>query len=135
MKTGVDIMAEICNKTFLRNRTPKTTAAEEADTFAKLAKYGDGAIFAGGFAGESSWERHPQGDEIVQVIEGEVELTIVDESVATIRLSAGMLAVVPMSKWHRLYSANGVTLMTVTPLPTECSLSAPPGSGHSGDRV
>jgi mannose-6-phosphate isomerase-like protein (cupin superfamily) len=135
VKTGVDIKAEISNKTFLRNRTPQTTAAEEADTFAKLAEYRDGAIFAGGFAGESPWERHPQGDEILQVIEGNVELMILDESVETIRLSAGMLAVVPGSKWHRLYSANGVTLMTVTPLPTECSASDPQGSGHSGDRV
>jgi mannose-6-phosphate isomerase-like protein (cupin superfamily) len=135
MKTGVDIMAEISKKRFLRSRTPQTTAAEEADTFAELAEFGDGAIFAGRFAGESSWERHPQGDEILQVIEGDVEVRILDESVETIYLSAGMLAVVPGSKWHRLYSANGVTLMTVTPLPTESSASDPQVNGHSGDRV
>jgi mannose-6-phosphate isomerase-like protein (cupin superfamily) len=135
VKTGVDIRAEVSKKTFLRNRTPQTTEAEEAETFAKLAEFGDGAIFVGGFAGRSCWERHPQGDEILQVIEGDVEVTILDENVETLNLSAGMLAVVPGSKWHRLYSANGVTLMTVTPLPTECSISDPRGGGHAGDRV
>lgn len=130
--TGVDIMAELGGKKFLRNRTPQTTEAEEAETFARLAEYGDGAIFVGRFAGQSTWERHPQGDEILQVIEGDVDVTILGDTAETMNLRAGMLAVVPGSKWHRLYSANGVTLMTVTPLPTECSVEDPRGDGHSG---
>lgn len=133
--TGVDIMSELSNKTFLKNRTPQTTEAEEAETFARLAEYGEGAIFVGRFAGRSTWERHPQGDEILQVMEGDVDVTILGDTAETIRLSAGMLAVVPGSKWHSLYSENGVTLMTVTPLPTECSVEDPRGDGRPDDRA
>lgn len=125
MAVGVNIRDEVAKKTFLAGRTVDTTAEEEAQTFARLAEFGEGAIFVGGFSGESCWERHPQGDEIVQVIDGDVEVTILDGTVETIRLSAGMLAVVPRSRWHRLSAAKGVTLMTVTPLPTECSTSDP----------
>jgi mannose-6-phosphate isomerase-like protein (cupin superfamily) len=125
MKTGVDIRAELDKKTFLKSRTPQTTEAEEADTFARLADFESGAIFVGKFCGESSWERHPQGDEILQVIEGDVQVTILGEALETLSLSAGMLAVVNKGKWHRLTSSNSVTLMTVTPLPTECSVEDP----------
>ena len=130
---GVDIMAELGKKTFLRNRTPQTTEAEEAETFARLADYGEGAIFVCRFAGQSSWERHPQGDEVLQVLEGSVEVTIMGESAETLSLGAGMIAVVPGSRWHRLYSADGVTLMTITPLPTDSSIEDPQGDGHAGD--
>lgn len=125
MKTGVDIMAELGKKTFLKRRNPETTQAEEADTFARLADFENGAIFVGKFRGESSWERHPHGDEILHVIEGDVQVTILGEGVETLSLREGMLAVVNKGKWHRLTAANSVTLMTVTPLPTECSVEDP----------
>jgi quercetin dioxygenase-like cupin family protein len=125
MTTGVDIMAELAKKTFLENRTPQTTEAEESETFARLTDFEDGAIFVGKFRGESCWERHLQGDELLQVMEGEVEVTVLGDSVETLRLTAGMIAVLHKGKWHRLNAANSVTLMTVTPLPTECSTTYP----------
>ena len=125
MKIGVDIKSELSRKTFLAQRTPHTTAEEEARTFAKLSAYEDGGIFVGAFAGTSCWERHPNGDEIVQIIEGSVELTILDDGADTVHLSQGMLAVVPSGKWHRLHAVDGVTLLTVTPLPTETSVRDP----------
>ena len=125
MATGVDIMSELAKKTFLSNRTPQTTEAEESQTFARLGDFEDGAIFVGKFRGESCWERHRNGDEILQVLEGDVEVTILSDNVETLRLTAGMIAVVPKSNWHRLYAGNSVTLMTVTPLPTECSTTDP----------
>ena len=34
-------------------------------------------------------------------------------------LGAGMMTVIPQGTWHRFRSAEGVTLMTATPLPSE----------------
>ena len=132
MKYGIDIKSELAKKTFLAARTPSTTPDEEARTFAELGKYRDGAIYVGAFAGVSCWERHASGDEIVQVLEGSLELTIVDGTTHTLHLRAGMLAVVQSGRWHRLFAPDGVTLLTVTPLPTETSIERREGSDRTG---
>ena len=84
-------------------------------------------MFAGSFEGNSEWERHRQGDELVQVLDGETELTLLtDDGEQTMTLKAGMLIVVPRGCWHRFEAPNGVTLMTVTPLPTDHSTAEDP---------
>ena len=56
----------------LRGRRPDMTEAERKATgaFATLAPYRDGNIFSAKFAGDGAWERHPNGDELVQVVDG-----------------------------------------------------------------
>jgi hypothetical protein len=66
----LDLKAELAKLTTLRGRNRETPAAEREAAFAKLASYRDGAIFAGKFTGESAWERRPNGDEIVQIVDG-----------------------------------------------------------------
>jgi mannose-6-phosphate isomerase-like protein (cupin superfamily) len=34
-------------------------------------------------------------------------------------MTAGMMIVVPQGHWHQFHSPDGVTVMTVTPQPTE----------------
>ncbi len=127
MSTPVNINAEIAKTQFLYARNKDTTPEQEDKAFATLANYRNGAIFAGGFAGESPWERHPNGDELVQVLKGHTLLTIVmDDGPETHEMSAGMLVVVPEGRWHKFNSADGVTLMTVTPQPTEHSAEEVP---------
>ena len=95
--------------------------------FARLAAFRDGAIFAGGFSGESAWERHAKGDELVHVLSGAAELTILtDEGPQVLEMSAGTIAVVPQGRWHRFQAPDGVTLMTATPQPTDHSLADDP---------
>ena len=118
----IDIQAALASTEFLRDRTRHTTEAEEEKAFSVLSRYGKGGIFAGGFSGESAWERHSQGDEIVQVLDGEADLTILqDDSQEVLHLKKGMLVVVPQGCWHRFQAPKGVTLMTVTPEPTDIS--------------
>jgi mannose-6-phosphate isomerase-like protein (cupin superfamily) len=76
-----------------------TAAYEESlKSFATLAAYRDDGIFATHFSGSSGWERHPQGDEVVQILEGATRFDIlVDAVMQSLELSAGMLVVVP--KW------------------------------------
>ena len=120
MITIVDLKAEFAKLTMLKGRTPTTTEAERAGAFARLAPYRDGAIFTAKFAGTSAWERHPQGDEIVQVIDGATTLHLMTaQGRQSLALGAGMMAVVPRDTWHQFEAPDGVCVMTATPQPTE----------------
>ena len=121
MITIINLDGELSKLTMLRGRTPQTTAAERAGTAAQLAPYRDGALFTSKFSGKGAWERHPNGDELVQIIDGEASLEIVvaDEPPQAIAVRAGMVAIVPQGAWHRFHSPDGVTLMTATPRPSE----------------
>ena len=120
MITVVDLKAEFSRLTMLKGRTPTSSEAEREGAFARLAPYRDGAIFSAKFAGTSAWERHPQGDEIVQIVDGATTLHLMTtEGRRSVALSAGMMAVVPQNTWHQFEAPNGVCVMTATPQPTE----------------
>ncbi|HET6194947.1 MAG TPA: cupin domain-containing protein [Acetobacteraceae bacterium] len=120
MTTVLDLKAEFARLTMLKNRTPTSSDADRAGAFARLAEYRDGAIFAARFAGTSAWERHPQGDEIVQVIDGATTLHLMTaQGRQSLALGAGMMAVVPRDTWHQFEAPDGVCVMTATPQPTE----------------
>jgi quercetin dioxygenase-like cupin family protein len=120
MLTIVDLKAEFAKLTMLEGRSPATTNAEKKGAIARLASYRDGAIFTSKFSGTSDWERHPQGDEIVQIVDGATMLHLITpEDRQSLALSAGMIAVVPRGVWHRFEAPEGVCVMTVTPQPTE----------------
>jgi hypothetical protein len=65
----IDLKAEFAKLQMLVGRTPTSSEAEREGAFARLAPYRDGAVFVGKFAGTSAWERHPVGDEIVQIVD------------------------------------------------------------------
>jgi mannose-6-phosphate isomerase-like protein (cupin superfamily) len=117
---AIDIKAELAGLTFLHGRGSDTTEAEKSAAFTTLTQYRDGAIFTGGFSGISQWERHEQGEEIVHVLDGATKLTIMtDDGPQAFEMKAGMLVVVPQGCWHQFHSPDGVTIMTITPQPTE----------------
>lgn len=102
---------------FLPDRSPTTTST---DYFAVVGDYRDGGIFLANYAGTSSWERHPVGDEIVMVVGGHTTLSLlIDGEEVAHEMGAGGLIVVPVNTWHRFDSPDGVRVMTVTPQPTD----------------
>jgi mannose-6-phosphate isomerase-like protein (cupin superfamily) len=116
----LDLKAEFAKLTMLRGRTPLMGEAEKKGAFANVAPYRDGGIFAAKFQGNGAWERHPQGDEIVQIVDGATTLHLMTaDGQQTVALSAGMMAIVPQNAWHRFEAPDGVCLMTATPQPTE----------------
>jgi len=120
MITILDLNAEFAKLKMLRGRTPETTQEERQGAFARLAPYRDGAIFTAKFAGDGAWERHPNGDEIVQIVDGATTLHLMtDAGPQALSLKAGMVAIVPQNTWHRFAAPHGVSLMTATPQPTE----------------
>jgi mannose-6-phosphate isomerase-like protein (cupin superfamily) len=120
MITIIDLKAEFSRLTMLKDRTPASSEADRQGAFARLAPYRDGAIFSAKFAGTSAWERHPQGDEIVQIVDGATTLHLITaEGRHSVALSAGMMAIVPQNAWHQFEAPGGVSVMTATPQPTE----------------
>jgi quercetin dioxygenase-like cupin family protein len=116
----VDLKAEFARLTMLEARTPTSSEAERKGAFGRVAPYRDGAIFTAKFAGTSAWERHPQGDEIVQIVDGATTLHLMTaEGKQSVTLSAGMMVVVPQNAWHQFEAPDGVCVMTATPQPTE----------------
>lgn len=116
----VDCKAEFGKLKMLEGRTPTSSEAECEGAFATLAPYRDGAVFAGKFAGTSAWERHPVGDEIVQIFDGATTLHLMTgEGKQSLALSAGMIVVVPQNTWHQFEAPDGVCVVTATPQPTE----------------
>jgi mannose-6-phosphate isomerase-like protein (cupin superfamily) len=127
MIKAVDIKAELAGRPVLRGRDKDTTEAEAKGAFAVLAPFRDGSIFAGSFSGESPWERHRKGDELVHVLDGAATLTIMtDGGPQSFTMTAGMLIVVPQGHWHRFHAPEGVTVLTATPQPTDHTAAEDP---------
>jgi quercetin dioxygenase-like cupin family protein len=116
----IDLKTEFASLTMLKNRTPTSSEADRKGSGARLAPYRDGALFSAKFAGTSAWERHPQGDEIVQIVDGATTLHLITkEGRQSLTLTAGMIAIVPQNAWHQFEAPEGVSVMTITPQPTE----------------
>ncbi len=127
MIRAVDIAAELAGRPMLHARTAQTPDAETRAAFAVLAPFRDGSIFAGTFSGQSKWERHPKGDELVHVLDGAATLTIVTaDGPQALELRAGMLVVVPQGHWHRFVAPERLTVLTATPQPTDHSTADNP---------
>ena len=122
MVTILDLKTELGKLNTLHGRRPDMLEEERkaSGAFATLAPYRDGNIFSARFSGAGAWERHPNGDELVQIVDGSTTFHFVTEDGPQSReLKAGMMVVVPQGMWHRFESATGVTVMTATPKPTE----------------
>ena len=122
MITILDLKAEFSKLSLLRGRTPETTEAvrKASGGFATLAPFRDGNIYSAKFSGDGAWERHPNGDELVQIVEGSATLHVITEDgPQSYPVSAGTMVVVPQNTWHRFHSPDGVSLVTATPKPTE----------------
>ena len=117
----IDLNAELAKLTMFRGRTPQSTMADRKGSAARLASYRDGGLSITKFAGKGHWERHLPGDELIHVVDGTATLEIVcdDGPPKSFTLGAGMIAVNPPGAWHRFQSSHGVTLMTLTPSPSE----------------
>jgi mannose-6-phosphate isomerase-like protein (cupin superfamily) len=118
----IDLKSELGNLPMLQGRRPETTEAERKASggFVTLAPFRDGNIFSARFSGNAAWERHPNGDELVQIVDGATTLHIMtDDGPQSHQLKAGMVAIVPQNTWHRFEAPDGVCVMTATPQPTE----------------
>ena len=106
----INLTAELAKLKTLKGLTPTTTLAEGVG-FAQLAPFRDSAIFAIKSSGKTAWERHPGGEELVQIVEGTaiLDIAVDDGPPQSFEVSAGMVAIVPKGKWHRVYFPDDTT--------------------------
>jgi quercetin dioxygenase-like cupin family protein len=122
MTTILDFRGTLAKMPMMQDRRPESTEAERKATgaFVTLAPYRDGGIYSAKFTGEAAWERHPNGDELVQIVDGGCTMHLMtDAGLESHQVSAGTTVVVPQNTWHRFSAPNGVSLVTATPRPTE----------------
>ena len=112
----INLAAELAKLKTLEELTPQTVLAE-GEGFALLTPYRDSTVFAIKSSGKTAWERHPDGDELVQVLEGTAIIDIVtdDGPPQSFEVGAGMIAIVPQGAWHRARFSHDMTLISVTP--------------------
>jgi len=125
---AINLTAECNAVPGLTGRTPDTAGADlEAKAFGRTHPYRDGFISTVKFSGTSAWERHNSGEELILIAEGEGFLRLIDEDgfVVPRSLSTNLLIVIPTGAWHQIESAGGITLITVTPQPTDHQAERP----------
>ena len=116
----IDLNAELATLTMFRGRTPQSTMADRKGSAARLATYRDGILSVTKFAGKGHWESHLAGDELIYIVDGTATLELIGEDgPQSFALRAGMIAINPQGAWHRFSSTDGVTLLAVTPSPSE----------------
>ncbi len=68
------------------------------------------------YKGRPPWEYHSHGDELLFILAGESELTVLQKGGRSVwNLSAGHLAIVPTGHWHSNNAPDGVTMLWITP--------------------
>jgi quercetin dioxygenase-like cupin family protein len=80
-----------------------TWATDDGDaSFWHGESFNRGSTWVGRFRGTSPWERHPDGDELLHVLEGDVHVVVLKARGQTrVKLTAGSMFVVPRGLWHR----------------------------------
>jgi mannose-6-phosphate isomerase-like protein (cupin superfamily) len=91
----------------LKAHDPAAVASTIAEMeFRQLAVFDDGhaGVFWSEAGGPSPWEMHPDCDEMLQVLEGEIEVEVLPDTggagVVT-HVPAGSFCVMPRGCWHR----------------------------------
>jgi mannose-6-phosphate isomerase-like protein (cupin superfamily) len=71
-------------------------------------------------------ERHPDGDEFVMVLSGDVELLLMAAGTERhVRLADGLGVIIPAGTWHQLIVHQPSSLLFVTPVPARTQHRSP----------
>ncbi|UXY53737.1 cupin domain-containing protein [Pseudomonas tohonis] len=99
----------------------------QAQTLTQLTPFhpGAGAIHLGRLNGQTPWERHPDGDKLLHVLEGELDITLL-AAIGLLQetVRAGSILVVPRGLWHRL-NGREAAILAVVPRHGESSAHQP----------
>lgn len=91
--------------------------------FRSLGDFSGGSVgvFRSG-PGTSPWEHHPDGEELLQVVEGAVCIELLtDTERVQVNLAAGQMLIVPRGLWHRHLITDHLAELYITAGSTEHS--------------
>src|SRR5262245_46915323 len=107
-----DVTAALRSLVDLQIRPGKTTDAGGMASILPLGMLNECLLGVTAFSGETPWERHPDGDELLFILEGAVQVTVLtDDGPHRETVSAGSLFVVPRGLWHRQLAQPRVALL------------------------
>lgn len=67
------------------------------------------------FSGLTPWEHHPDADELLYVLAGAVDVTVLtEEDTVVTSVPAGSVFVVPRGRWHRQHARERAALLFAT---------------------
>jgi PhnB protein len=100
------------------NITEQTTGAEANAAVRNVATIGNLTLGVMSYTGLTPWERHPDGDELLLALDGELEVTaLTDDGPVTRKVRAGEAFVCPQGLWHRQFAQKSVSMLYGTPIP------------------
>src|SRR5207248_2578782 len=68
------------------------------------------------FSEPSHWERHPTGDELLHILEGEADVvTLTDGGPVRSTVRAGSIFICPRGLWHRVLPRSPLSMLFATP--------------------
>ena len=99
--------------------TADTTGEEAEAAVRQVAKIGNLTLGVMSYSGQTPWERHPDGDELLLALDGEVDVTVqTDARLVHRKLRAGEVFVCPQGLWHRQLAEKSVSMLYGTPTET-----------------
>jgi len=99
---------------------PSTTEEEAAAAVRPITALDQCTLGVMRYSGLTPWERHPDGDELLHPLEGEVDVTVLtDDGPAHVTVGAGSVFVCPRGLWHRQLPRPAVTMFFGTPTENE----------------
>ncbi len=104
--------------------------------FRSLGDFAGGSVgvFRSGL-GTSTWERHPDGEELLQMIEGAVRIELLtDTERVSVDLAAGQMLIVPRGHWHRHLITDHLAELYITAGSTEHSNRKDPRTPAEADQ-
>lgn len=105
----------VLNALPLADLTAAALPEQDVDAFPMQATFGSGGLYIGSFVGLAPWENHPDTDELLYAVEGELELTLLTAAgPQTALLRQGCACVVPQGLWHRQLAHQPVKLLTIS---------------------
>jgi uncharacterized cupin superfamily protein len=95
----------------------RDTTWQEADAAVRQLTWLDDKHLVGlmRFSGLTPWERHPDGDELLHALDGDIDVTVLtDDGPVVVHVPSGGVFVCPRGLWHRQLPRDYVTELFVT---------------------
>ena len=116
----------------------ESTTGEEADAAVRhVARLDELSLGVMSYTGQTPWERHPGGDELLFALDGEVEVTVLtDDGPVRETVRKGSAFVCPRGLWHRQLARESVSMLYGTATETsEFSFAEDPRSLEEDPRA
>jgi mannose-6-phosphate isomerase-like protein (cupin superfamily) len=96
--------------------TSETTYEEFTEAGPTLTRFDKGKVSLGRFATPIPWENHPEGDELLYILDGKIDVILL-RGVRPVRVpvKAGSNFLVPKGVWHRQVPRPVASVLSALP--------------------